>query len=92
MRQSSLTVHGGGIFNMLPAYIRNFIGTLEEFKNARDKFLENIPDKPAICGMYSDPISRSNVTSIRNSNSLTDWILYLGLRERRLDIPDDIQT
>ena len=77
---------------MLPAYNRNFIGTLEEFKNAVDIFLENIPDKPAISGMYPDPVSRANVTSIRNSNSLTDWILHLGLRERRLDIPDDIQT
>ena len=92
MRQSSLTVHGGGIFNMLLAYIRNFIGTLEEFKNALDKFLENIPDNPAISGLYPDPVSRANVTSIRNSNSLTDWILHLGLRERRLDIPDDIQS
>ena len=57
MRQSSLSVHGGGIFNMLPAYIRNFVGTLEDFKNTLDKFLEIIPDKPAISGLYPDPVS-----------------------------------
>ena len=56
MRQSSLSVHGGGIFNMLPAYIRNFIGTLEEFKNVLDTFLECISDTPAITGMYPEPV------------------------------------
>ena len=91
MRQSSLAVHGGGIFNMLPANIRNFIGTLEEFKNVLDTFLESIPDTPAITGMYPDPVSRSNVTTIRNSNSLVDWILHLGLRDRRPDVIDDIE-
>ena len=90
MRQSSLSVHGDGIFNMLPAYIRNFIRTLEEFQNVLDKFLECIPDTPAITGMYPEPVSKSNVTTIPNSNSLIDWILHLGLRDRRPDVTDNI--
>ena len=90
MRQSSLAVHGGSIFNMLPTYIRDFKGTLNEFKKCLDEFLEQIPDKPAISGMYPDPVTRTNVTTIKNSNALVDWIVHLGLRERRLDINDDI--
>ena len=90
MRQSSLAVHGGGIYNMLPAHIRNFRGTLREFKTSLDVFLSQIPDNPAINGMVPDPVTRSNVTKVRNSNASIDWINHLGLRDRRLDIPDDI--
>ena len=92
MRQSSLAVHGGSMFNMLPFYIRNFKGTLSEFKSCLDDFLCQIPDQPAIQGMYPEPITRSNVTKIRNSNALIDWITHLGLRDRRIDIPDDISN
>ena len=92
MRQSSLAVHGGSMFNMLPFYIRNFKGTLSEFKSCLDDFLCQIPDQPAIYGMYPEPITRSNVTKIRNSNALIDWITHLGLRDRRIDIPDDISN
>ena len=87
MRESSLAVHGGGIFNLLPANIRNFTGSLNNFKTILDTFLASIPDKPAINGMYPDPISRSTA---RNSNSISDWILHLGLRDRRLIVNDDI--
>ena len=87
MRESSLAVHGGGIFNLLPANIRNFTGSLNNFKTILDTFLASIPDKPAINGMYPNPISRSTA---RNSNSISDWILHLGLRDRRLIVNDDI--
>ena len=92
MRESSLAVHGGGIYNMLPAHIRNFRGTLTEFKTSLDIFLSQIPDNPATNGMVPDPVTRSNVTKVRDSNALIDWINHLGLRERRLDITDDIFT
>ena len=52
MRQSSLAVYGRSIFNMLPSYIRNFKGTLSEFKKCLDEFLEQIPNNLAITGMY----------------------------------------
>ena len=89
MRESSLSVHGGGIFNLLPAELRNFTGSLNVFKNVLDTFLAKIPDKPSVSGMFPDPISR---TTARNSNSLYDWILHLGLRDRRLYVNDDIST
>ena len=87
MRESSLSVHGGGIFNLLPADIRNFTGSLNDFKNVLDTFLAKIPDKPSVSGMFPDLISR---TTARNSNSISDWILHLGLRDRRLYVNDDI--
>ena len=79
MRQLSLAVHGGSIFNMLPGYIRIFKGSMDKFMKHLDDFLRQIP------GMYPEPVSRS-----KNLNALIDWIYFLGLRERRLDINGDI--
>ena len=75
---------------MLPAYIQNFNGSLEDFKKFLDSFLSQITDKPAISGMFPDPVTSSNLTVISNSNALVDWINHLGLRERQMDIDDDI--
>ena len=67
---------------MLPAYIQNLNGSLEDFKKCLDSFLSQNPDKPAISGMFPDPVTRSNVIVIRNSNAFVDWISHLGFRER----------
>ena len=75
---------------MLSVYIQNFNGSLEDFKKFLDSFLSQIPDKPAISGMFPDPVTRSNMTVIINSNALVDWINHLGLRERQMDSYDDI--
>merc|ERR1712082_120459 len=40
LRQQSLTYHGGNMFNLLPYSIREFIGSVDQFKNSLDKFIE----------------------------------------------------
>ena len=39
IRDQSLTVHGGRMFNLLPAELRNFAGKQEMFKKLLDEFL-----------------------------------------------------
>ena len=48
-RESSLSVNGCRLFNLLPTEIRNMQGcTVEVFKGALDRFLANVPDQPTI--------------------------------------------
>ena len=86
LREQSLLVYGGRMFNLLPVKMRNFIGPKEEFKIMLDKFLEGIPDQPLGPGLYPEPISRITCS---NSNSVTDWIYHLNLMDRRPDLSDD---
>ena len=72
LREQSLLVHGERMFNLK---LRNFIGP----KEGR-KFLAKIPDQPHGPGLYPEPISR---ITCNNSNSITDWIYYLKLTDRR---------
>ena len=76
----SLGVHGGSLFNLLPWELRNFEGTVEDFKIRLDDFLKHIPDKPQCDGLHPDPVCK---ISCKNSNSLIDWVSYLNLRDRR---------
>ena len=51
-REASLGVKGSGLFNLLPATVRNMRGcTADVFKTALDKFLSTIPDQPSIGGL-----------------------------------------
>ena len=77
IRDQSLVIRGGRIFNELPYHIRNSTNiTLNTFKSRLDTFLQLVPDTPSIPGMYPEP----------GSNDIVDWINYLHLRDRR---PDD---
>ena len=77
MRDQSLVIRGGRIFNNLPHTIRQSTNTtLDTFKSRLDTFLQNIPDTPSIAGMYPEP----------GSNDIVDWIHYLHLGDRR---PED---
>ena len=50
-RESSLSVKGAKIFNLLPLEVRNIESdSVETFKNALDTFLSCIPDQPTIAG------------------------------------------
>ena len=71
MRDQSLVVHGGNIFNLLPVSLRDWSGTKESFKEKLDLFLTDIPDLPLTPGLTPDPINR---LSCKNSNSLFNWI------------------
>ena len=74
IRDQSLIIRGGRIFNVLPHVIRNSTNiSLDVFKSRLDVFLQQIPDNPSIPGMYPAP----------GSNDIVDWIHYLHLGDRR---------
>ena len=66
LKEQSLLVHGGRMFNLLPVKLRNVIGSKEDFKIMLDEFLAGIPDQPHGPGLYQEPISRITC-SISNS-------------------------
>ena len=81
LRDQSLTVRGGRVFNKLTVHIRNSIDiTLDTFKHRLDEYLQIIPDHPCIPGLYPEP---TNKESRKQSNDLGDWIDYLHIGERR---------
>ena len=86
IRDQSLSVHGGKLFNSLPQDIRDCKGSKETFKVKLDTFLLDIPDNPALLGMFPDPVCR---TSCNNSNSIPDWIRHLKMTHRRKILPDN---
>ena len=83
MRDQSISVHGGRIFNLLPHDIRNWSGTKDGFKEKLDMFLSVIPDQPKTQDLNPIPVNR---LSCRNSNSLFDWILFLNISDRRPEV------
>ena len=83
MREQSITVHRGKIFNLLPYDIRNWDGSKETFKLKLDEFLTNIPDHPRTNDLIPAPMNR---ISTLHSNSIYDWILHLKLVDRRPEI------
>ena len=64
-RESSLSVKGCILFNLLPPGIRNMTGcTVDNFKKAVDEFLANVPDQPTVSGL----------TKAAATNSLIDQL------------------
>ena len=64
-RESSLSVKGCRLFNLLPPGIRNMTGcTVDNFKKAVDEFLANVPDQPTVSGL----------TKAAATNSLIDQL------------------
>ena len=80
LRDQSLSIHGGKLFNLLPRELRDFNGTKGGFKVLLDDFLKIIPDQPLCVGLY--PLLICPISN-RNSNSIIDWIKYLNMRDRR---------
>ena len=85
MRDQSLIVHGGRIYNLLPSDLRNCMDKLDSFKEKLDIFLGQIPDHPSSPGLTPVPI---NPVSNRHSNSLYDWIKF-KLSDRKMTKIDD---
>ena len=83
LREQSLTFHGGSLFNSLPHNIRAWTGSKECFKKKLDEFLTNIPDHPYAPGLVPEPVCS---ITCKNSNSITDWVRYLKIGERRPEI------
>ena len=59
MSENSFAIHGPKLFNTLPAEIRNFDGSLVNFKSKLDRFLHTVPDQPSIPGYYQSAASNS---------------------------------
>ena len=70
LREGSFQVHGGRLFNSLPKSIRTLSKiSIEEFKLALDKYLNNIPDEPKLPGYVPtacDQFTASPSNSILN--------------------------
>jgi hypothetical protein len=69
LRDQSFQSEGPKLFNSLPREIRNLESTAETFKLHLDKFLESIPDHPAVPGH----IPAAQRLSGQPSNSVRDW-------------------
>ena len=89
LRDQSLSVHGGKLYNLLPRHLRDFEGSKENFKTLLDEFLQCIPDQPLCEGLYPAPISSS---TNRNSNSIIDWVFFLNMRDRRAMRQEDYDS
>jgi hypothetical protein len=69
MREQTFQVNGPKLFNSLPANIRNLTKcSIEDFKMALDKYLENIPDELNVSGLTPGGCT----AEARASNSLLD--------------------
>ena len=69
MRRQSIQYEGVKLLNCLPTEIRNFSGSIENFKKLIDNFLDLVPDEP-----MTDTLSPSvqNIDG-KFSNSIYDW-------------------
>ena len=83
IRDQSLIIRGGRIFNKLPHNLRNLTDiTLDTFKSRLDTFIQLVPDNPSVPGLYPAPVCKN---TNRQSNDLADWIDFLHLDNRRPD-------
>ena len=70
-RENFLSVKGPRLFNLLPASIRNSLGSdILAFKKKLDKFLSTVPDEPSVQGYCSGRAAASN--------SLQDQVRFRG--------------
>ena len=75
MRQQSLTVHGGNMFNLVLYQLRNWSGSIDGFKIKLDDFLSKILYHPITQDLTQEPI---NKLSTKNSNAIFDCMLFLS--------------
>ena len=80
LREATLKVHGGQLFNSLPPNLRNMMKCdLDLFKEKLDNFLSTIPDQPKIGDLTP---ACCNQTTAAPSNSLVDQIRLQRRRAR----------
>ena len=59
-RESSLSVKGARIFNLLPDFIRNIDSdNVDQFKSQLDMFLSSVPEEPTTSGLTRGAESNS---------------------------------
>ena len=69
LKENSFSVRGPQTYNSLPAYLKNFTGSLESFKKKLDKFLATVPDKPVMPNYPQSISSNCLVQHIRARES-----------------------
>ena len=70
LRENSFQINGARLFNSLPKKIRNMKYNQEDFKEALDKYISEVPDQPRIGSLIPAATDRQ---SGRQSNSLLAW-------------------
>ena len=78
LRELSFKIHGGRLFNAIPKNIRNMAGSMEDFKELLDKYLQTIPDEPKVESYI--PSACDQITS-KPSNSII-WQAKARIRNR----------
>ena len=74
-RDNFLSVKGPKLFNILPASIRNSLGSdILAFKKNLDKFLSTVPDEPSVQGYSSGRAAASNslLDQVRHRRAWTE--------------------
>ena len=80
LREASLNVHGGRLFNALPQSVRNVKNCdISLFKEKLDSFVSKIPDQPKIGNLTPDCCDQ---LTAQPSNSLVDQIRQERARGR----------
>ena len=83
LRNSSFQIRGPILFNSMPLELRNLSGcNINSFKNRLDALLNMLPDTPISQKYYPVPINRH---TSKPSNSVIEWIQYLGIPIRRME-------
>ena len=75
LREQTLLCEGPRLFNVLPDGHRDISVSKETFKRRLDVFLQSIPVQPRLSFLEPSPMGSHG----RHSNSLRDWVKYLGL-------------
>ena len=70
LRESSFQINGARLFNSLPKHVREIRSNQEDFKEALDLYLSNVPDEPRIGSLV--PSATDQLTG-NQSNSLLAW-------------------
>ena len=70
LREQSFQINGAKLFNSLPKKIWEIERSLDDFKEALDIHISNIPDQPRISSLV--PEATDQLTG-RQSNSLLAW-------------------
>ena len=72
LRENSFQINGARLFNSLPKKIRNIKYSQDDFKEAMDSYISDVPDQPRIGSLIPEATDR---LSGRQSNSLLAWSL-----------------
>ena len=70
LRENSFQINGARLFNCLPKHVRTIQFNQEDFKEALDKYLSEVPDEPRIGSLL--PTAIDQLTG-KQSNSLLAW-------------------